>query len=192
MSRLHLVFKWSTEGTFESMVKMVAGPMIHVDAVPQAAGKPVGKAYTSYMFETFSENDCLYSPIAYTSLTLNITPEEHDSVVEFFRGYVDRKLPYNYSDIMLCKTPAKYVMKDVVGEPKSVFCSQAMVLCLKQCISSIEGLAVALAPLNSRTTTPQALYVALKFFCDGETVLHEDLPQIGRSPPPEPVASGDI
>lgn len=179
MCRLHFVFKCSTQGTFESMVKMVAGPMIHVDAVPQGDGERAGKAYTCYMFETFSENDCVYRPGEYTSLTLDITPEEHDKVVGFFKGCVDRKIPYNYKDMLLCKTPARKYMTELTDEPACMFCSQAMTLCLKKCIKSNERLAELVGGLNSRTTTPQALYEVLFQFRASDDPLHCDLPQVG-------------
>ena len=49
--------------------------------------------------------------------------------------------------------------------PSSLFCSQAAVLCMRQCLTSNEGLKQHLDTLNSRSTSPHALYQALKPFC---------------------------
>jgi hypothetical protein len=56
------------------------------------------------------------------------------------------------------------VLSDVAGTqtvPESLFCSQAAVICLRHALQDDTPLAKVVQSLNSRLTTPSALYTAL-------------------------------
>ena len=174
MQALHLVFKRCTETTVESVVQMIAGPLIHVDIIPQPPPNQPHRAYTSYMFECFSENDAAYKPDEYQSLTLHISPEENEAARTYLQGLVERQVPYNYQDLFFCMLPASAAVSDIEDDGASaLFCSQAVILCLRHCITSNPQLSEVLAELNSRTTTPNMLYEAIKPFAADKTIPEE-------------------
>ena len=93
------------------------------------------------MFEHFSENPAIYNADDYTTLSLQVTEEEHNSVVDYVRDCVERKVPYNYRDIVMCALPGSSYLSDVHSHPpSSLFCSQAVVLCLRRCLSENQKL----------------------------------------------------
>lgn len=85
----------------------------------------------------------------------------------------EAKVPYNMADLLLCCMPtfaANHFLKDVDKwkMPSKVFCSQAMVLMLKQCIfSGRENAALVkdLQGMNSRAVSPNELFKKLQVHC---------------------------
>lgn len=99
----------------------------------------------------------------YEYLTLAVSYDEKEKIKDWLQKHVDLKTPYNYNDLCYCVMPLPY-LKDV-QDPKSLFCSQACVLALREGIEENEDLKKALATLNSRTCTPNKLYKFIKPFC---------------------------
>lgn len=154
-----LVFKRDTQSTVESVVRALSGPMVHVDIVPDTSDP---YAYTSYMFESFSKNPTLnaYTPETHTAIHIQMTEDEKQRAVTYLEGCVERSVPYNYSDLVTCITPAaRHIVSDVHPDsPKTLFCSQAAVLCLRHAVDPDGDLGKAVGALHSRVTTPSALY----------------------------------
>lgn len=181
MSRLAFVFKCSTDCTVEKVVRMLTGKMIHVDIIPTHPDELKPKAYTCYMFEHFSENAAIYNESDYVTLSMPVTDEERVSVTDYLTDCVERKVPYNYKDIMMCALPGSSYLTDVPTHlpPTSLFCSQAVVLCLRKCLSENQTLLEKINKVNSRITTPHMLYELLKPFClpDHEPCNYSDISQ---------------
>ena len=158
-----LVFKRNTQNTVETVVRALSGPMVHVDIIPDTSDP---YAYTSYMFESFSKNPTLnaYAPETHTAIRIPMTEDEKQRAVTYLEGCVERSVPYNYSDLLTCVTPAaKWVLSDVApADPKVLFCSQAAVLCLKHSVKPDTCIGQAAAKLHSRVTTPSSLFTWAK------------------------------
>jgi hypothetical protein len=164
-SPMHLVFKRDSNNTVEHMVKLLSGEMIHVDVIPHEDEKA---AYTSYMFENFSKNSVenAYTPSTHTILYLPMTDEENERAKTFLQTCVNRSVPYNYSDVFRCILPGNSMLSDVTPENFStLFCSQAVVLCLRKALDPSHPVSTISNQLNSRITTPQALYEMISPFC---------------------------
>jgi len=87
MPHVLLLFKKKCQTNIENIVRWCAGQMIHVDIVP--VDKRV--AYTSYMFESFSENPLVgYSPLTHVCLRLEVTKQEHDAADAILSAWVKR------------------------------------------------------------------------------------------------------
>ena len=190
--RMHLVFKRDSNGTVEQMVKLLSGEMIHVDIIPN---EPALSAYTSYMFESFSKNkiENTYSPSTHTTLYIPLTEEENARAITFLTSCVDRNVPYNYSDIFRCVLPGNSLLSDVSPDNFStLFCSQAVVLCLRTALEPDHLAFTVVKQLNSRITTPQTLYNMISPFCKEVDSIYSQ-PQIiatAAGGPPSP-NSGD-
>ena len=161
-----LVFKHRSEGTMENMVRFLSGAFLHVDMIP-CLNEPY--AYTSYMFEPFSKNASLdaYDPASYTARYIPLSEPERRSAVEFLEECAAKRVPYNYADLPCCVFMPSRLVSDYCKDapvPSSLFCSQAAVLCLRHAVDPDSPLGAALAKLNSRTTSPNALFTALSAF----------------------------
>ena len=163
MPHVLLVFKKECQTSIENIVRWCAGPMIHVDIVP--SGKRL--AYTSYMFENFSENPLTgYSPLTHVCLRLEVTQQEHDTADAILSGWVQRNIPYNYADIFRCILPGDCGPCEPLDHNtvSSLFCSQAVTLALQHALDAETVLAKAMNALQCRFTTPNMLYdVALPY-----------------------------
>jgi len=157
MPHVLLVFKKACQTSIENLVRICAGPMIHVDIVP--GDKSV--AYTSYMFENFSENTLAgYSPLTHVCLRLEVTQQEHDTADAILSDWAKRGIPYNYPDIFRCILPGDCCACEPLDPAgiSSLFCSQAVTLALQHALDPESVLAKALHPLPCRFTTPNTLY----------------------------------
>jgi hypothetical protein len=164
MPDMFFVFKKKPQTQLESLVSWIAGKMVHVDISP---GKSV--MFTSFMFEPFSINKFEgYSKDTHTSLKLAVTSQEFDNINSLLISFVQKKIPYNYHDLINFMVP----LTNFGGgdeDPKnidSLFCSQAATLILKNCITENLPLIEKLQTLNSKTTSPNILYETLLPFCE--------------------------
>jgi hypothetical protein len=163
MPKLYLVFKKTAQTNMENFVSWCAGPMVHVDIV-------LGESkimFTSYMFERFSMNKAAgYSALTHETLTLQVSQQEYNAAQELLLRLVEREIPYNFSDVFHLILPSATQVQDVAAESDidSLFCSQAATLVLRSALQPGQ-LQSVLCGLNSRTTTPNMLYEALKPFC---------------------------
>jgi len=160
MPHVLLVFKKKSQTSLENLVSWCAGPMIHVDIVPGDHRV----AYTSYMFENFSENTLQgYNALTHVCLRVEVTQKEHDAARDILAGWVKRSLPYNYSDVFRCILPGETGCCEPPDPAKvsSLFCSQAVTLALQHALDSENALNKTLQMLPCRFTTPNALYDAV-------------------------------
>jgi hypothetical protein len=169
MPNLFFIFKKIPENNLESFVSWCAGPMVHCDIVPGDHRI----MFTSYMFERFSMN----KPEGYTlqtheCLSLQVSQEEHDNAQTLLLKFVERGIPYNYSDVFRLIMPSGSSPDDIFHEEQvqSLFCSQAITLVLKMTLKQEHSAYQSVQNLNSRVTTPTILYNALcPFCCTAET-----------------------
>ena len=172
MPTIYVVFKKSVESHVESVVKWFAGPMIHVDIVP--GNHPL--SFTSYMFETFSVNPMTgYNPETHTCLGIEVTQAEHDDAHYMLTRFVQKGFQYNYNDVLRSILPGPAITSDVQSEDEisSLYCSQAVTLVLRTCVTENKELNAALCAMNSRFTTPNMLYEALRPHAEETTALHD-------------------
>ena len=162
-----LVFKRAAECTVESVVQTVSGPFIHVDMIPDISTEPF-QIYTSYMFERFGRytmtSGLPYTGKAHSGIYLELSADERARASEFLDECVTRNVPYNFSDLMACVITGQYTpLWDAHPTlPSSLYCSQAVVLCLRHAVTDKESaLGKALSKTNSRFTSPSALHSIL-------------------------------
>jgi hypothetical protein len=160
MPHVLLVFKKACQTSIESIVRWCAGPMIHVDIIPGDKRS----AYTSYMFENFSENALEgYSALTHVCLRFDVTQQEHDAAQAILESWVRRSVPYNYADIFRCILPGESCASERLDPEtvSSLFCSQAVTLALQHALDAESTLGKAMAALPNRFTTPTMLYDAV-------------------------------
>jgi len=172
MPHVLLLFKKKCQTSIENIVRWCAGPMIHVDIVPSE--KRV--AYTSYMFESFSENPVVgYSPLTHVCLRLEVTQQEHDAADAILSAWVKRGIPYNYPDVFRCILPGECGPCEPVDHESvpSLFCSQAVTLALQHALGHESPFAKTVNALHCRFTTPNMLYDAALPFSAVDTAVFD-------------------
>jgi hypothetical protein len=160
MPHVDIYFK-KAESNVENIVEACSGRYVHVEMIPSDHEF----MYTSYMFETFTQNNIIaHDPHIYTLLRISLSEEEHSSTVDMLLRLTDRSIPYNYSDLPWCVVPSITALKDIKNEEEitALFCSQAIILVLRLNVDSSRDIYQALMDLNSRTTSPTMLFEKLK------------------------------
>lgn len=154
------------------------GTPYHVDMVLIRPGTDQRKFYyTMYMGEKFKINmlpEWMAKDSNYTNRRLQVTEEELDAVQDYVHALIDR-VEYNYTDPIFLMTafshnnsPSSFtntIITDVDGsDPKcltQLFCSQAVVIILRECLDekgSNFQLREKLRTTNSRLCSPCDLF----------------------------------
>lgn len=156
MPSIYCVFKHSKESTLENIVGFLTGRYVHVDVVMNSM------CYTSYMFEAFSANPLPdYNTETHTCLEICVTQAEYEAALQYVSDMVDREVGYNYKDMIHSVMPTKDFLGDVKDPVQSVFCSQAVLRCLRACLVRNTTIMECLKRVNSRFVTPNRLYELL-------------------------------
>jgi hypothetical protein len=164
MPEIYLIFKKKPDTRLENFVQWIAGDMVHVDIAP---GKH-GVMFTCFMFEKFSINKCDgYSPLTHECLSLDVDESELKNIQSALIKLVEKQIPYNYSDVLqlMFHTDVQNSDHESLDSADALFCSQAVTLVLKFNLTENKQLIQSLNLLNSRTTTSNILYNAIKPFC---------------------------
>jgi hypothetical protein len=179
---LHLAFEKSADSMLKKLVKILAGPYVHVemlvtqthfhhlDQSPLATLKH--SAYSAFMSETFAcidQRDFWYSDDSHDFLSVPVSAEELHRIAGACDACVQSKVPYNTTDMVFSQVPLRNPTERDLYQSKSLFCSQAMVLVLRSCLEPGHKLQGPLALVNSRTITPSHLYEILKPHCSQKT-----------------------
>ena len=160
----------------DSIIAMYAGQYVHTDICPidelNAAHTLV---CTCYMGETFSASLCSksrFNDATHAALVIPTTIEEQDEITSYLYALVEKKVKYNYMDVAAAALPLNVrntLFSDVESENpdgiSSLFCSQAAVLVLRNCLIPEREITKALTGVNSRCILPNMLYNILTPFC---------------------------
>lgn len=167
------VFKTKAETNFEKVVQWFSGPVVHVEIIPLE----LKIMFTSYMFEHFSVNRFVpYDRTKYEVFKINLDLTEYERFNQLLVELVERKIPYNYMDLLKIGTNVSLFDDDEdyksIDEVETLFCSQAATFILKQCMQDENLLKTKFQDLNSRFTTPLVLYNIIKTECQIEDSLY--------------------
>ena len=179
---LHLAFEKSADSMLKKLVKVLAGPYVHVEMVVTQtefhhtgklpAATLVHKAYSAFMSETFAciENkDFWYDDECHDFLSVSVSTDELYRICKACDACVKSKIPYNTSDMFFSQIPLRNPTDRDIYTCKTLFCSQAMVLVLRSCLDKDHDLQAPLANVNSRTVTPSHLYDIMKPYCQSKS-----------------------
>ena len=157
----------------DSLIALRAGRLVHVDILPMDPDNVENSlSYTSYVGEHFSmslsaKHD--YDDDTCVALELKVSPEEHECLIAYLNELFERNIPYNYKDLAVMALPCTLqdsLVSDILSESpediQSLFCSQAVVLALRNSLAQDRALFRQLRMLNSRTIYPCTLYHVLR------------------------------
>jgi hypothetical protein len=162
----------------DSLVALCAGPLVHVEIMPIDSREPRASAsYTSYVgcpFALSLSTKQTYDNTTCAALVLQLSDVEHEALLVYLQDLCEAQIPYNYRDTALLMLPggaALFGATDVPSEVpralQSLFCSQAVVLALRNALDARRPLTRVLAGLNSRTVLPYALFTVLHPYARG-------------------------
>lgn len=186
----------------ERLIEKVVGTPIHLDVVlakPQSSSARF--CFSAYVKQTFEM--CLMSKEqilddAYVNHSIDITGEEYDRCMKYMLELVDRKTRYDYFDALVLMPMApkgkesapKFasiispLLQDVQHDerPKKVFCSQSVVLMMRECLDG-NGMHASLVErmqgLNSRLVSPKMVYDIMREHLFTRVITNEELMRIG-------------
>jgi len=181
--------KGDISASFDRLVSLFTKDPIHCDLIPSVyrngcSSEPITrKYYTSYMTEKFSKNDLTQSLISrdenYHDMALPISESEFTSICDLLQGWVEQGVTYNYGDLPLAAgllgngRITRTLFPDTCNPktPGKLFCSQAVILCLRHCLKDKRhdarknDLLEILAKTNCRSVSPRKLMKILQPFC---------------------------
>ncbi len=179
----------------DKLISCVAGNLIHSDIMPvDTTNSENSMNFTSYVGENFSVSITgkhMYNNKDNVALCIETSEEEQETMISYLHDLCENNIPYNYIDLVAEMLPSRiagYVVDELDSEdPKHIthlFCSQAIVLVLRNSLSETSELCKALRTQNCRLTLPSELYHILMPFsrqvcCDalrkGEVVPYNPL-----------------
>jgi hypothetical protein len=150
-------------------IAAAVGHYTHVDVLVYTREEPC----TVLMSFTTFEGECFKGALAQSQghdktqcLKLDITIEEAQEITKRCWNLDARDIPYNFSDSRLLVpfwSPCTAFIDDVTTDTLSTaFCSQIIILILRECLHPDRETTKILEELNSRTTAPNTLYNHLK------------------------------
>jgi hypothetical protein len=159
----------------DQAIKMVVGPTVHVEVIIIDKNKPtictvsfaayVGSALSMYITPMQSLRDALVE-----NMVFPISEKVANRLGDYYLRMHAEHVPYNWYDSrMLMPFWSPYtldVIADVQEFPTHVFCSQMVILGMRQCMdpSDDQSLLGELHLLNSRLTSPGTLLHILRKF----------------------------
>lgn len=169
----------------DKIISRVTGAKyVHVDIVfiPPLEQELNRKEVCKQLFSTFvGEYFKPYTPkmwdkrnnSTHSMYVLSVSSEEYDSARKYMADLCVQKVSYNYTDLTLCGLPRFFSATlasdvDPYPIPKSVYCSQAAILMLRNAIqpSRINApLVETLKKVNSRACSPMTLLHLLEPYC---------------------------
>lgn len=157
----------------DSLIALRAGPLVHVELLPIDANIPDNTlSYTSYVGHAFGvsiSTKATFDNETCVGLALDLTPLEHERLISYLHDLCAANIPYNYGDMALMALPRtlfEAVVEDIPSEdPRDVrklFCSQAVLLALRNSLADDNPLGDVLGRIVSRTIFPYTLFHVLR------------------------------
>jgi hypothetical protein len=166
-SNIYVVFEKSTDGFMKKLVRAFAGKYVHCEIVTRDAHNEKN-VYAAYMNECFSKTK-LQEANYYTSNThdvfrMPLDSNTHSMIAKNLDALAARSVPYNTYDALASPFNVTAFVRDCckIESVKKVFCSQSIVMALRESFHPDTAIHQTVSILNSRTTTPLMLYSALK------------------------------
>jgi hypothetical protein len=165
-----IAFERTTDSFMKRLVRALSGPHVHTEMIvsQRAPPHPVHTAYSAYMNSVFArtfQHDFAFSDRTHDFLRIDVTAAELERVSNTCETCADSAIPYNHTDMVLSVVPLRSPTEKDLFNAKTLFCSQAMVLILRECLEPIHPVQLPLCELNSRTVTPSQLYERLAPYC---------------------------
>jgi hypothetical protein len=158
---------------YDYLLSQRAGKLIHAGIMLLDPYNPTNSVtYTTYMGETFSMSlteKNSYNDKTEVAVLLHINDDEFNALTRYLDGMCHARIPYNYTDVACLMFPA-IVTDPFLEEPatvspqeiKKVYCSQSVVLALRNCLSDTRAFTYMLKHRNSRSILPMTLYYIIK------------------------------
>jgi hypothetical protein len=161
----------------DSILALYAGKYVHVDICLVDEREPkytmTCTSYVGHKFSMSTTDKRNYDDEDYLGLLIETTDTEQDKLTGYLLDLVENNIPYNYVDVAAMALPmvvADSLIDDVRSEDPAhitnLFCSQAVVLALRNCLSDSHPLLPLLAKVNSRRILPNTLCNILTPSCE--------------------------
>lgn len=176
---IHLTFERTNDTFLKRVVQQLSGPYVHTELVvtstheaPPHIRRKSYSAYIDYHFYGSEEKEFRFADETHDILQVKAAANEIEDILAACETHVQLETPYNIKDMILCLMPGRKPTEKDIYNAKTLFCSQAMVLILRQCLDADHPVRKVLTPVNSRTVTPSQLYEILQPICERAEARH--------------------
>jgi hypothetical protein len=170
---IHLAFERTDDTLLKKVVRQLSGPYVHTELVVTSTHEEAPfirrksySAYIDYVFFGSEEKQFVFADETHDILHVKASACEIEDIRKTCETHVELKTPYNLKDMVFSVLPGRNPKDKNIYEVKTLFCSQAMVLILRQCLEENHPVRNAISSLNSRVVTPSQLYTILKPVCE--------------------------
>jgi hypothetical protein len=185
---------------WEKLCKAVVGDPVHMDVVlakPQSSSaRFCFSAYMNQDFEMCLMDKSQVMDRGYINHSIDITEAEYDRCMKHMIKLAESKVKYDYADALLLmpmapkgsKTAPIFasmmspLIQDVESTPKKVFCSQSVVLMLRECLDDCgihAGIVEKVRQLNSRLVSPKMVFDIMQNHPFAEVITNTQLMKLG-------------
>ena len=176
---IHLAFERTNDTWLKQMVARLSGPYVHTELVVTSTHEEAPfirrksySAYTDYVFFGSDEKSFRFADETHDILQVKASANEIQDILLACETHVELKTPYNFKDMVLSIIPGRNPKDRDIYKVKTLFCSQAMVLILRQCLDADHPVRKVIEPVNSRVITPTQLFGILKPVCETVAAKH--------------------
>lgn len=184
---------------WELFCRSIVGDPVHMDVVLVKPKTVQARfCYSAYMqqnFDMIHMDRGLLLDESMENQVIDITETEFDACSRFMNKMVEKGTGYDYVDAMLLLPASKLVSKTVVSSAvvdtapakhNKVFCSQSVVLMLRECLESTKDarhreLVDALQGINSRIASPKDVYTILNNHPHTSKISNEELAKLANT-----------
>ena len=174
------------------ILETLVGPYLRVDLlVLTQDGKklmfsmPAGGTFTKALVDHNSVSDTTHA-----FLLIPASVDEENMIYTTCEACATSKLKYNLRDVMLSSLPFRNPEEKSLFQTPQLYCSQSIVLILRECLAADNDLNHSLQGLHSRTVTASTLYQHIVQHCKpvsfNSTVYGQATTTTNHSKPSEP------
>jgi hypothetical protein len=147
---------------------------------------PAGGIFTKSLLDRNSVSDTTHD-----FLLIPSSQDEENKIYTTCEACATSKLKYNIKDVMLSSLPFRNPEEKSLFQPPQLYCSQSIVLILRECLDADNCLNQGLQGLHSRTVTASTLYQNIVQHCGPfafDSVFYGSATSTTNSKPSEPAA----
>jgi hypothetical protein len=179
---ISIAFEKVARTPLKMAVKAFAGPYVHTEMVvsTESEGCKRNSAFTSQNFSAQSFDKKHINDRTFDFLLIPATPEEEVCIRTTLEACTRSRIPYNTRDMILSQVPFRQPVDKSLFEAAGscgLYCAQAMVAVLRECLMPPNPLLAALSEINSRTVTPTELFMVLSKHCRTISAIATMLPK---------------
>ena len=154
------------ERPLKALLELLSGPYIRVDVLVITSGMnvvysiPNGGVFSREKLDITS-----FSDETHDFLMVPCSLEEDYCILQTCEACVESKIKHNLKDVLMAGLPFRYPCDKTLFQCHHLYCSQSVVLILRECLSPENPLVAVLLGCHSRQVTATSLFNTISTYC---------------------------